>query len=334
MRRLLCLSALASGLVACSNGATNPPPNNNDAGFFNPNDSGQNQGNQDGSNNNQNDSGNNGGQDAQNQPPDSGMGGQDAQNPTDTGSGPTDSGVTIMSITVAQAVQSFSTYKGNTVQITNAVVTAVTGQGGPSVAGTFYIMDQGGTIGVAVYHSKTDSATFPAVGNLVTVQGRLSDFNGSIQISSSTTHGVMEQVTINSGSGTVMGGAVPPAGNPISPGNPSEYAHTNAGAHPEQIGNYLSFGGPLTASTDPGFIYTNADGGTRPEGFSVTNNIWVDDSNIYTACIKKLDGGLPNLSSGIKGVWDQYQDYYAGSAMNPAPHVPVLFPMTCSDIGM
>jgi hypothetical protein len=270
---------------------------------------------------------------------------------TDAGTTPgTDSGMTTgtdagmttgTAITVATAVASASSYKNIPVQINNAVViaaysyTATTG----NMAGTFYIQDQTGGAGLGVYHGSKDTTTFPAIGDVVSVTGRLSSFNGSLQISASTKYNIPLTVT-KTGTGTAMSGAYPPAGMPTAVANPSEYAHTKTGAHPEQIGTALKFAGPVTVTpgVPSGFVSTpsNADGGApKPEGFAVTGDIWVDDSIVYHDCIKPLDGGTAalNLSNGISGVWDRYQDYNAGSASSPAPTVPVLVPTSCKDLG-
>jgi hypothetical protein len=138
-------------------------------------------------------------------------------------------------------------------------------------------------------------------------------------------------ITIVGSGGTVMSGALPPAGNPIAISNSSEYAHTMTDAHPEQVGNVVTFPGPLQVTNSAAFVNTNSDGGTRTEGFEVTGGIWVDDTFIYRNCLS--DAGV-NLSNGIRGVWDRYQDYYSGTAMSPAPTVPVLYPMSCSDVSL
>jgi hypothetical protein len=78
------------------------------------------------------------------------------------------------------------------------------------------------------------------------------------------------------------------------------------------------------------------DAGSHPRGFEVMGGLWVDDSNVYTNCIKTLglDGGVLPLANGLSGVWDHYQDYYSGTAQMPAPVVPVLIPQNCHDLGM
>jgi hypothetical protein len=119
---------------------------------------------------------------------------------------------------------------------------------------------------------------------------------------------------------------------PLMANTTSEYAHTMTGAHPEQVGNVLVFSGPMTVTNSAAFVNTNNDGGTHTEGFEVTGGLWVDDSFIYKSCIQPLDGGVLNLPNGIRGVWDRYQDYYAGTAANPAPTVPVLYPTSCADL--
>jgi hypothetical protein len=81
-----------------------------------------------------------------------------------------------------------------------------------------------------------------------------------------------------------------------------------------------------------GFISTAFDGGVTPQGFEITGGIWVDDSIVYFDCLKgkiPSDGGVFPLPSGIKGVWDRYLDYYGAPTV-----LPVLVPMTCSDLGL
>jgi hypothetical protein len=140
------------------------------------------------------------------------------------------------------------------------------------------------------------------------------------------------------GTGHSSGGAESPAGSPVSvaTANQAEYVHSASNPHPEQLGQVLAFGGVSVTNTAPtGFTKTGSDGGGAvPEGFEITGGVWVDDSNVYYDCIKPLDGGVNGLSlpNGVKGVWDRYQDYYAGTAQNPAPIVPVLVPLTCSDL--
>jgi hypothetical protein len=238
-------------------------------------------------------------------------------------------------ITVAQAVANPSAYSSMTVTLQNVVVVSAST---PSMtpAGTsvmLYVQDPSTTgAGLGVYRGRADTAAIPSVGDVVTVTGHLSTFNGSLQISSSSRLGIMLSISRNGSGGTAMGGAYSPAGTAIRASAPADYASNMAGNHANQVGNVLVFSGPLTVTNAAAFVNTDRDGGTHTEGFAVTGGLWVDDSFIYKSCIAPLDGGVLHLPTGIRGVWDRYQDYYAGSAANPAPTVPVLFPMSCADL--
>jgi hypothetical protein len=269
----------------------------------------------------------------------------------DAASNPDAAPVSYTTLTVANAVAMVGTTKN--VEIDNAVVVAENCyQSGGQTVGTFYLQDASPAgPGLSVYRSSSDATPYPGscnpsgslVGAVVTVQGYLGTFDGSIQISGKKAKGTNPAVplvitVVNMTGGTVAGGAESPAGNPITAGTMSEYAHTLApsAAHPEQVGNLIKFSGPLSitsSTTDPGPIETNSDGGIKPLGFSI-NGVWVDDDNVYTNCIKpKLDGGTImntiTFPNGIQGMWDRYSDYY--SSQNP-PTVPVLVPMNCNDL--
>ena len=71
-----------------------------------------------------------------------------------------------------------------------------------------------------------------------------------------------------------------------------------------------------------------------PAGFEVEGGLVIHDQYIYNECLRGLDGGVASLKldKGVRGVWDRYQDYNAGSASAPAPTVPVLYPMNCEDL--
>ncbi len=205
---------------------------------------------------------------------------------------------------------------------------------GNAMEETFYIQDPGGSIGIGVFKSCKDNVTaLPVVGDIVTVSGRLAVFDGSLQISSSTKYSTVLTLT-DTGSGGHATNAYTPAGTPlaVTAGNEAGYAHDASGGnpHPDQIGMALHFANVTFGSRTPaGFVSTGSDGGgITPAGFSLTNGIWVDDSLVYYDCLKPLgaDAGLA-LPNGVTGVWDRYVDYYGTNTP-----IPVLVPMTCSDI--
>ena len=258
---------------------------------------------------------------------DNGNGSPDAGDTTTTeqpdgSSGPTDGTFTIT--TIANAVTNSASL--HSVEVDNATVVAAHSYvSGSATVGTFYIQDGSGP-GLAVYHGKSDLDAFPAVGDLVTVKGHLSHYSGSLQISSSTKWATKLSITIV----TPGGGTVP---LPVTGLNASDYASTGD-AHADQVGHVLQFNGPLTVTTANAIVSTDTDGGTKPQGYEVTGGLIVDDNMVYHDCIKTLDGGVAgiDMSHGVRGVWDGYQDYNAGTKTNPAPTVQVLYPMTCGDL--
>jgi hypothetical protein len=280
-------------------------------------------------------------------------GGSSTGGGTGTGGGAMDSGMCPV-ITVNQAVNNLTQYSGGCVEIDNAVVIAAstpfvsTGSGciGNMEVETFYIQDSTGGAGLGVYKScKDDVTALPNVGDVVNLAGRLSKFDSSLQISSSSKYMIIETITVTGpDAGHTTGGAYAPAGVPIEIDADAgfEYAHDVAGMnpHPEQIGQALHFSNvTVTDRYPPGFIVSKADGGTpTTNGFQLNNGVWVDDSIVYYDCIKPLaaDAGIP-LPNGIRGVWDRYNDFYgetgnADSGFMPAPTYPVLIPMTCADL--
>jgi hypothetical protein len=245
-----------------------------------------------------------------------------------------DSGAALGAITIAQAIANPTAYASATVTIENVVVVALHASTSASgTSATFYLQDPSRDgPGLAIFRGTSDRAPIPSVGDMVTVSGRLTHFDGVLQIASSSRAGVSLSIQTVSTAATAIGGAYLPAGTPLAASAPMDYAHTIADNHPEQVGNAIEFSGPLQITSPAAFVRTNRDGGSHPEGFEISGGLWVDDSFIYHDCIQPLDGGLPSLSRGIRGVWDRYQDFYAGSAQNPAPTVPVLFPMSCADL--
>lgn len=223
--------------------------------------------------------------------------------------------------TIANAITNATAL--HAVHIANGVVIAEYHYGTP-VQGTFYIQDGSGP-GIAVYKSSKDTVDYPAIGDIVTVQGHFSRFNGSLQISSSTKFSQPLAVTI-----TGKGGTVPA---PEQVGATSGYA-PGADPHDAQVGHVLQFTGDLSVTNARALVSTGQDGGTKVQGFEVTGGLLVDDAFVYYDCLRGLDGGVGSvkMGNGIRGVWDHYQDFSAGSSSNPAPTVPVLFPTSCSDL--
>jgi hypothetical protein len=221
------------------------------------------------------------------------------------------------------------------IEVSNVVVVAehhYTGSTG--VTGTFYVQDGNGP-GLAVFKKGSDVAEFPSVGDTVNVKGHFSEYSGIFEISSSTrySHPLTIEI-VSKGSGRVPGGAMPPAGAPYAVAAPAEFAHDSATPHPELRGHVVQFNGPLTITNTRALVTTDTDGGTKPTGFEVSGGVRVNDSHVYYDCIKSLDGGVGalDLSNGIRGVWDRYQDFNGGTSQNPAPTVPVLYPMNCADL--
>lgn len=240
-----------------------------------------------------------------------------------------DSSLTANSITATKAATD-TNVRGKYVEIKDAVVVAGRVYNN---AGTFWVQDQSGGPGVAVYKSYKDDTLFPAIGDVVTVKGRLTTHSGSLQVSTNCGKGMLLSVT-KTGTGTAKSGAMPPAGSPtlISADEFSGYAHTELEAYPEQVGTVVQFEGPLevTDARPAGLVETStADGGTKTQGrgFEITGGIWVSDDAIYAACLKSLDGGTPNLQNGIRGVWEKYQDFYGEKVT-----YPVLKPLSCDDL--
>jgi hypothetical protein len=224
---------------------------------------------------------------------------------------------------------------GASIEIDNAVVAAAYSYSGTSgVTGTFYIQDQApnSTQGIAVYVASSDMVMFPAIGDVVSVTGVLNVYEGELQIASTGTTPL--GITDSGPGGRSSVGAYSPAGNLTAESATSDFAATVPNAHPELVGTALLFGGPLqiTDRYPTGFVDTSPDGGTVTEGFQISNGIWVNDSFVYYDCMrhKGPDGGTlyPDLSGGIAGVWDRYQD----PGVDGGPAYPVLFPMSCSDL--
>jgi len=243
-------------------------------------------------------------------------------------------GSTALSVRDAAAASSGVRY----VSIHNAVVVAANSYvSGGGTAGTFYVQDKDnpGGPGLAVYHSSRDTTPFPAVGDVVSVSGHLGRYSGSLQVSTSTKYSHPLAIAKTGSAGATAGGAYPPAGQPIRAGSTADYSSAAVDNHRDQVGNVLRFDGPLSVTNANAIVETDMDGGTKPKGFEVTGGMVVNDNLVWYDCMKKLDGGIGalDLTGGITGVWDRYQDFYGGTAQDPAPVVPVLVPTRCADIG-
>jgi len=174
----------------------------------------------------------------------------------------------------------------------------------------------------------------------VTVKGRLAKYDGSLQIAAYALDNIPLDVRVTmagGGDGQAMSGAYPPAGSPtvVSAAHQAEYGYTAVNAHPEQLGTALQFTVTTVVEAPPYFTYTSPDGGVSPEGFQIDDGVWVDDSNIYSSCIKPILDGGPLMLSGVTGMWDRYQDYYGVGPDGGYAHVyPVLVLQQCSDLGL
>jgi hypothetical protein len=223
------------------------------------------------------------------------------------------------------------------ISIKNATVVAVhldkDTNGQPNGKGTFYIQDGSGP-GLAVYRGYNDgTVTVPAVGDVVDVKGHFTRYNGIFEVvgRTGTANGVSYSHPL---SVTKVGTAPVPAD---IAGTPASYAMNAADKRDAEIGNVIRFDGPLSVTKTGAILETQrADGGTRtvPAGFEVEGGLVIHDQYIYNDCLRGLDGGVAGLKldRGVRGVWDRYQDFNAGSASAPAPTVPVLYPMNCSDL--
>jgi hypothetical protein len=255
--------------------------------------------------------------------------------------------------TVTNAINSAFMYENACVEIDNAVVVGATtpymststGCVGNMMTETFYIQDNNapaGSPGLAVYKSCKDNITaLPNVGDIVSVSGRFSQFDGSLQISTSTKYMMVEQLAVTGSGGMSASGAYPPSGMPIAiAGTDMTYAHnaSSGDPHHDQLGMALKFTGVTVKSRYPmGFNATKADGGVTPEGFELSNGVWVDDSQVYHNCSASIPGDGGTFANGIKGFWDRYQDFYGSTKLadggyQNAPVLPVLVPLTCADL--
>jgi hypothetical protein len=257
------------------------------------------------------------------------LGALDSSEALDQGPGPDgglvpDSGPPVTVTTIQQIVAHPGT--GQHVNVPNAVVIAVA----PRIRAEqiFYIQDQGPAgPGIAVRKARTDRFTTPSVGNIVTVQGRVGEQTGVLVIEASARDGTLLEVTVTSSTGTVMGGAYPPAGTPISTATTAGYAHTATEAHAAEIGNVIQFPGPLRVTRLDAFSEVlPMDAGVRYVGFEVSGGLWVDDTYIPGCTPSATDGGLPSFPRGIRGMWDHF------AIARTSSRASVLYPISCGDL--
>ena len=256
---------------------------------------------------------------------------------TGTGSGTTDTGTgsgtttpqdEFVAVSIAEALTQGTTAL-HAVSISNATVVAIyeaKTNGSPNGKGTFYIQDGSGP-GLAVYRGFNDTSALPKLGDKVNVKGHFTKYNGIFEIvgKTGTAAGVTysHPLTIE-----VLESGTAPAPETFDPAKANDT---------DMIGHVVKIDGPLEITDADALVMTStADGGTttRPAGFKITGDVLVNDTYVYYDCIKPLQGGVGGLSfpNGIRGVWDRYQDYWAGSAQERAPTVPVLYPMSCEDL--
>ncbi|MBI2376183.1 MAG: hypothetical protein HYV07_19475 [Deltaproteobacteria bacterium] len=242
-----------------------------------------------------------------------------------------DSGPTVTSI--ASAIANEASLGSVPVRLEHVVVAATARDNRYPAQGTFFVQHTGAAgPGLAVYKSNTDPGNFPAVGDIVTITGHLYRYSGLLELEGSTS--IPLEIVLEGTGGRVSGGAMPPAGGPFGPALAAEYDHQLLSAHSEQLGNVVSIAGPLSVTNPSALVRTDRDGGVRPQGFEVTSRVMINDTFVYRECISALPGGVLDLdlSRGIRGVWAQYQDYFAGSPSAPAPLVPVIYPTSCTDL--
>jgi len=259
---------------------------------------------------------------------DAGTGGTDA-----TTGGTDGGGGTSETLSVSDAIAREADFRNVVVKVTG-VVTALrsfTATNG-GIGGSVYIMDEtGGTRGIQVFKGSSDPQALPAIGDKVEVSGRLSRFSGVLQVAASSARQIVLTIT-KVGTGTVSGGAYPPAGEILE----KTIAELQATGSDAFFGNAVHIPGPLEVTNPTGLRSTFEDGGSNPAGFEVTGGFMVNNGYVYQSCIRSLDGGNAalDLSTGITGVFDVYQDFYAGTAQDPAPQQRVLYPHGCGDVNV
>ena len=246
------------------------------------------------------------------------------------------------------------------VELADTVVVALNARTDGS--GVFYVQDGSGP-GVAVFRSKSDTAALPAIGDKLTVKGRLGAYNGTMQVSNSTKYSTPLSIEVTGQGAKVVdgAGAFPTAGQPLSVDDAAAWSHTASDQHADRVGHVVHIKGASlvrtgAACTDnaqcdggacfsgaclpPGLLSTYTDTATntkkiRPVGFELESGVWVNNSLVYADCIKgKGEGGkdLATFPNGIVGVWDGYQDFGAGTATSPAPTAKMLYPTKCADL--
>ena len=248
--------------------------------------------------------------------------------------GERDAGPLVQTPTTVSAIVAAGLNGPRDVLVSSVVVVAVGTPRDTDGSIDFWIQDEGTDAGTGIDVVKTPGETFavPVVGDVVTVSGYVARKDGLLNIAASVAQNITLDVTIDSSSGTVAGGAYPPAGTPIMESTTTSYDHTTTNAVPHQLGNVLQFAGPLTVTMDRALLLTGVDGGTRPVGFEVTGGMYVYDDLISKNC---LDAGVPalTLTNGISGVWGRYQDPNGtGVDGGGVPIYPVLIPVGCGDL--
>ncbi len=260
--------------------------------------------------------------DAGEMPPDAG--------PIDAGSMAPDAGPT-PTVTTVQGIVMGGASRPRYAEVQAAVVVAV--HQDTSAASEFYIQDLSAAgPGLGVLVGRNDSATVPAVGDIVTVIGAVARRDGILSLASAPQQGIALQVTVTGTGGTAGGGAYPPAGTPIAVASTTAYAHTGTDPAPRRVGNALQFAGPLQVTNSRAFFMTGPDGGQAAVGFEVTGGLWVFDGYVrQSGCLMQVDGGVGSLdlSAGVTGVWDRYEDPRSDGGLSP-----VLYPMQCSDLNL
>jgi hypothetical protein len=221
-----------------------------------------------------------------------------------------DAGSSTATNTVQDAVNAGPT--GMSTLIETAVVVASRTTNGTS--GVLFLEDQAPNSGngIEVYIATADMVSpFPAVGDILTVSGEAALYEGALELE--TKGGVSLTVTAVASGGMASSGAESPAGaaTMIASSALTEYAHSSATAHSEQVGTVIQIPGPLTiqAGSTAGF----SKGWVTPRG------LWILDSNV-TSCT------APSGTNGIRGVWDRYQSTTGGTVDS------VIIPTTCADL--
>jgi hypothetical protein len=166
------------------------------------------------------------------------------------------------------------------------------------------------------------------VGDIVAVSGRVTRVAGALVIESARNGAPTLSVMVTGTGGTVMGGAYAPAGQAIDVRTGSaaaSYAGTIADNHPTQVANVLHFDGPVTV-TSTSVLFRMGAAGRVVYGYAITGGVYVADPFTRASCPVTATTTFP---TGVRGVWERYQDPGAGPM---GPTYPVLYPLSCSDL--